>query len=613
MFGRFERLVHPYPPAAPAVAPETLGAFLVYASKGVRSYFVILALLTALIGSFEAFLFALLGMVVDWLAATPPSEFFAIKATELWLVGGFLVFSIVLVVLADLVKYQALFGNFPMRLRWRFHRLMLSQSMSFYQEEFAGRIATKVMQTSLAVRDVLMTVGDILVYVLVYLITMASIMASFDLLLLIPFALWVVGYSAVLWYFVPRIAEVGKRQADARSIMTGRITDAYTNFATVKLFSHTEREASYARQSMDEFMGTVYPQNRLVSSFEIVNHTLSVLLILGTGGLVLMLWSDELLGPGAAAAALAMAFRVMGVSHWIMYEMASLFENIGTVRDGLKMFARRQAVVDHPDAQELVVKTGEIRFERVRFAYSETQSVLENFDLVIRPGEKVGLVGPSGAGKSTLTNLMLRLYDIQGGRILIDGQDIAQVSQTSLRAAIGMVTQDTSLLHRSVRENLLYGRPSATDEEVRLAIQKAHADSFIDGLKDLSGRSGLDAHVGERGVKLSGGQRQRIAIARVILKNAPILVLDEATSALDSEIEAAIQESLVDLMEGKTVVAIAHRLSTIAAMDRLIVMDHGKIVEQGTHQELLAKGGLYARLWDRQVGGFLASSIESND
>jgi ATP-binding cassette subfamily B multidrug efflux pump len=326
-----------------------------------------------------------------------------------------------------------------------------------------------------------------------------------------------------------------------------------------------------------------------------------------------MLWSDELLGPGAAAAALAMAFRVMGVSHWIMYEMASLFENIGTVRDGLKMFARRQAVVDHLDARDLAVKTGEIRFDQVWFAYSETQSVLENFDLVIRPGEKVGLVGPSGAGKSTLTNLMLRLYDIQGGRILIDGQDIAQVSQTSLRAAIGMVTQDTSLLHRSVRENLLYGRPSATDEEVRRAIQKAHADSFIDDLKDLSGRSGIDAHVGERGVKLSGGQRQRIAIARVILKNAPILVLDEATSALDSEIEAAIQESLVDLMEGKTVVAIAHRLSTIAAMDRLIVMDHGMIVEQGTHQELLAKGGLYARLWDRQVGGFLASSIDSNN
>ena len=613
MFKRFEKLVHPYPPAAPAVAPETLGAFLVYASKGVRRYFVGLALLTALIGSFEAFLFALLGMVVDWLAATPPAEFFATKATELWLVGGFLVFSIVLVILADLVKYQALFGNFPMRLRWRFHRLMLSQSMSFYQEEFAGRIATKVMQTSLAVRDVLMTVGDILVYVLVYLITMASIMASFDLLLLIPFALWVVGYSLVLWFFVPRIAHVGKRQADARSIMTGRITDAYTNFATVKLFSHTEREALYARQSMDEFMGTVYPQNRLVSSFEIVNHTLSVLLILGTGGLVLMLWSHEQLGPGAAAAALAMAFRVMGVSHWIMYEMASLFENIGTVRDGIKMFARRQAVVDHPQAEELKVKTGEIRFEQVRFAYSETQSVLENFDLVIRPGEKVGLVGPSGAGKSTLTNLLLRLYDIQGGRILIDDQDIARVSQTSLRAAIGMVTQDTSLLHRSVRENLLYGRPSATDEEVRLAIQKAHADGFIDDLKDLSGRSGLDAHVGERGVKLSGGQRQRIAIARVILKNAPILVLDEATSALDSEIEAAIQESLVDLMEGKTVVAIAHRLSTIAAMDRLIVMDHGKIVEQGTHQQLLAKGGLYARLWDRQVGGFLASSIESTD
>lgn len=613
MFSKFEKLVHPYPPAEPAVAPETLGAFLVYASKGVRRYFVGLALLTALIGSFEAFLFALLGMVVDWLAATPPSEFFATKATELWLVGGFLVFSIVLVIFADLVKYQTLFGNFPMRLRWRFHRLMLSQSMSFYQEEFAGRIATKVMQTSLAVRDVLMTVGDILVYVLVYLITMASIMGSFDLLLLIPFALWVVGYSLVLWFFVPRIAHVGKRQADARSIMTGRITDAYTNFATVKLFSHTEREASYARQSMDEFMGTVYPQNRLVSSFEIVNHTLSVLLILGTGGLVLMLWSNEQLGPGAAAAALAMAFRVMGVSHWIMYEMASLFENIGTVRDGIKMFARRQAVVDHPQAEELKVKTGEIRFEQVRFAYSETQSVLEDFDLVIRPGEKVGLVGPSGAGKSTLTNLLLRLYDIQGGRILIDDQDIARISQTSLRAAIGMVTQDTSLLHRSVRENLLYGRPSATDEEVRLAIQKAHADGFIDDLKDLSGRSGLDAHVGERGVKLSGGQRQRIAIARVILKNAPILVLDEATSALDSEIEAAIQESLVDLMEGKTVVAIAHRLSTIAAMDRLIVMDHGKIVEQGTHQQLLAKGGLYARLWDRQVGGFLASSIEPND
>jgi len=564
--------------------------------------------LTALIGAFEALLFALVGEMVDWISLVEPSQLFAKRGRELFWLAALLLASVLIVALQALFKYQTLFGNFPMRLRWNFHRLMLSQSMNFYQDEFAGRISTKVMQTALAVRDVLLGVGDIMVFVVIYFVTMVSVVGTFDVLLLLPFVLWVSLYALVLRFFVPKIGRVGKEQADKRSLMTGRITDAYTNISTVKLFSHADREAQYARSAMQEFMETAYAQMRLASGFEIANHVLGMVLVVSTSGLVLWLWTQGSVGVGSVAAATAMSLRLNGISHWVMWELASLFENIGTVRDGMNMLSKRQTVVDRERAPELKVREGQIRFESVRFTYDDNRNVIHGLDLLIRPGEKVGLVGPSGAGKSTVTNLLLRLYDLSSGRILIDGQDVSQVSQTSLRANIGMVTQDTSLLHRSVRDNLLYGQPSALEAEICQALQSAEAESFIELLRDPSGRKGLDAHVGERGVKLSGGQRQRVAIARVMLKNAPILILDEATSALDSEIEAAIQQSLYRLMEGKTVLAIAHRLSTIAAMDRLIVMDEGRIVEEGTHQELLERGGLYSRLWAHQSGGFLASS-----
>jgi len=417
---------------------------------------------------------------------------------------------------------------------------------------------------------------------------------------------------------VPRLARVAQEQADARSLMTGRITDAYTNIATVKLFSHARREAGYARTAMEEFLGTVHRQMRMVSGFEIVNHVLSMALVASTTGLALWLWTKGQVGAGAVAAAAAMALRLNGISHWIMWEMASLFEHIGTVQDGINTLAKPHRVVDRPQAQPLAVSRGEIRFEAVDFHYgrsadAQAPRIIEQLSLTIRPGEKIGLVGRSGAGKSTIVNLLLRFYDIEAGRILIDGQDIAAVTQDSLRAQVGMVTQDTSLLHRSVRDNILYGRPDAGDAQMVAAAQRAEAHEFIQGLTDPKGRQGYDAHVGERGVKLSGGQRQRIAIARVMLKDAPILLLDEATSALDSEVEAAIQASLYRLMEGKTVVAIAHRLSTIAAMDRLIVLDRGRIVEEGDHRSLLARGGIYARLWAHQSGGFLGEDVGDED
>jgi ATP-binding cassette subfamily B multidrug efflux pump len=490
---------------------------------------------------------------------------------------------------------------------------LLSQSLGFYQDEFAGRIATKVMQTALAVRDTWLIVAEILVFVVIYFVTMLAVIGGFDPWVLAPFCIWVLLYGIALAFFVPRLGRVATHQADARSLMTGRITDAYTNIATVKLFSHANREAGYVRNAMQEFITTVYRQMRLVTGFEIVNHVLSMGLVASTAGVTLWLWMQGHVGVGAVAAATAMSLRLNGISHWIMWEFASLFEHIGTVHDGIETLARPRTVVDQPDAVPLQVTRGEIRFEHVGFAYGRERRVVDDFSLVIKPGEKIGLVGRSGAGKSTIVNLLLRFYDIEHGRIVIDDQDIAHVRQDSLREHIGMVTQDTSLLHRSVRDNILYGRPDANDAQMIAAAQRAEAHEFIEGLSDPKGRRGYEAHVGERGVKLSGGQRQRVAIARVMLKDAPILLLDEATSALDSEVEAAIQQSLYRLMEGKTVVAIAHRLSTIAAMDRLIVMDKGRIVEEGDHRTLLAHGGLYARLWEHQSGGFLGDELAAED
>jgi ATP-binding cassette subfamily B multidrug efflux pump len=514
--------------------------------------------------------------------------------------------SVVVVGLQTVVKHQILAINLPMRLRWNFHRLMLGQSMAFYQDEFAGRITAKVMQTALAVRDTLFVLADVLVHMGVYVATLLVLAAVLEPQLMLPLLAWLAVYVGMLVYFVPRLGRVGKSQADARALMTGRVTDAYTNITTVKLFSHTHREAGFARAAMQEFAQTGHAQMRLVSAFETANFALSMALTAAMTGMGLWLWTHGAVGVGAVAAATAMALRLQGMSHWIMWEMTSLFENVGTVQDGIKTLSRPREVVDAPQAATLQVPHGEVRFEQLRFHYgASTRPVIDGLDLTVRPGEKIGLVGRSGAGKSTLVNLLLRFHDLDSGRILVDGQDIAQVTQDSLRAHVGMVTQDTSLMHRSVADNIAYGRPDASQAAIEAAAQRAEAHAFIQTLSDAHGRQGFDAHVGERGVKLSGGQRQRIAIARVMLKDAPILLLDEATSALDSEVESAIQASLYDLMQGKTVIAIAHRLSTIAAMDRLIVLDEGRIAEEGDHQSLLARGGLYARLWAHQSGGFL--------
>jgi ATP-binding cassette subfamily B multidrug efflux pump len=616
LFRYFENLVSPYPNAPPPPLPHGFFAFLWACARGVRRYIAAMTLCTVVIGVFEALLFSFLGRVVDWLAKVEPSRLWTEQRRHLMLLAAVLAGSVVLIGLQSLLKQQTLAGNFAMRLRWNFHRNMLAQSLSFYQDEFAGRVAAKLMQTALAVRDTWMILADILVFVVIYFVTIALVVGNFHLWLLVPFMGWLAIYLVATAYFVPRLGAVAMAQADARSMMTGRITDAYTNITTVKLFSHTQREASYVQSAMAEFLQTVYRQMRMVTGFEIVNHALSMGLIASTAGVTLWLWTQGRVGVGAVAAATAMALRLNGISHWVMWEMASLFEQIGTVQDGINTLARAPTVLDRPDAQPLRVTRGDIRFEGVSFAYGAASNparpVIDDLNLHIRPGEKIGLVGRSGAGKSTIVNLLLRFYDIPQGRVLIDGQDIALATQDSLRAQIGMVTQDTSLLHRSVSDNIRYGRPDAGDPDMEAAAKRAEAHDFIVTLSDAMGRTGYAAHVGERGVKLSGGQRQRIAIARVMLKDAPILLLDEATSALDSEVEAAIQQSLNRLMEGKTVVAIAHRLSTIAAMDRLVVLDKGRIVEEGNHYSLLAEGGLYARLWAHQSGGFLGEDAEDS-
>lgn len=610
IFSWFESRVETYPESAPLTPEKGLLPFVWSGTEGVRKWILILGTMTAGIGIMEALLFQFMGKVVDWLGKYTPATLFAEKGWALAAMAAMMMFSIGWIFIASNVRLQTLQGVFPMRLRWNFHRLMLDQSLGFYQDEFAGRVSAKVMQTALALRDVVMTVADMVVYVLVYFITSGVILVALDGWLLLPFIGWIAGFALVMRLLIPKLGRTAAAQADARSLMTGRITDAYSNITTVKLFSHGAREAAYAKQSMEEFMVTVHAQMRLATLLHTCSFIVNTSLTLSTAALGIWLWHQGQVGVGAVATATAMALRVNGLSQYIMWESARLFENIGTVSDGMGTLSKPHTILDKPQALPLQVAQGEIKFEHVDFSYEAGKPLLNGFNLTIRPGEKVGLIGRSGAGKSTIVNLLLRFYEPQSGTISIDGQNIGDVTQESLRAQIGLVTQDTSLLHRSVRDNIIYGRPDATEAEMISAADRAEASGFIPNLSDAKGRRGYDAHVGERGVKLSGGQRQRIAIARVMLKDAPILLLDEATSALDSEVEAAIQESLDKMMDGKTVIAIAHRLSTIAAMDRLIVLDKGRIIEEGSHAELLEKHGLYAKLWAHQSGGFLSEHAE---
>lgn len=613
MFSWFERLIDPYKPVAIEQPPEKLTAFYWHYTRGAWPIFLGVIVVGVAVALIEVSLFTFLGKLVDLAReAENPQRFFE----EHW---GTLAFMAVVALalrpiaflLHALLVNQAITSNLTAMIRWRTHQYVLRQSLSFFQNDFAGRIANRIMQTGPAVRQTLVEIMESIWYVLVYWTSAIVIFFQLDPLLIAPLLFWVAGFGLCVWYFVPRLKEKSTIMSDARSTLTGRIVDSYTNILTVKLFAHTEGEDAYARDAIEDHREKFHSQLRLLTQLELVQWLLNGILIAGTTGLALWLWSQSLITIGAIAVVTGLVIRINNMSGWVLFVITGIFENIGIVQEGIQSISQPLTITDAPDAKALKVSRGEIRYDGVKFHYGRNRGLMDSMNLTIEAGEKVGLVGPSGAGKSTLVNILLRFHDLEGGRIAIDGQDIAKVTQDSLRSQIGLVTQDTSLLHRTVRDNIRYGRPEASDAEIIAATKKAQAHDFILDLEDYKGRSGYDAHVGERGVKLSGGQRQRVAIARVLLKNAPILILDEATSALDSEVEAAIQEQLYNLMIGKTVIAIAHRLSTIAAMDRLIIMDKGRIVEQGSHEELLRQGGLYAGLWERQSGGFLFAERES--
>ena len=612
MFAIFERLLKPTDAPERSAPPPGFVAFFWHFARQAKSLFAALFAAGLLVALLDSTIPVFMGRIVTLITASRPEELFS----KFWphLLGMALVLLIArpfALTTQNLIANQAISANVSNRIRWQNHWYVVRQSWTFFQNDFAGRIANRVMQTGPAIRETLVALLTSVWYIMVYGTTAMILLASADPVLALPVALWFSGYLLMLRALVPRMRDRSKEVSEGRSMLTGRIVDSYTNILTVKLFARAREEDAYVRDAIDQHTGLFYRSLRLNTLFGFCLSTLNALLVTGTGAMALVLWTRGKVEVGTVAMALPLAWQIVNIAGWVAWQITSIFENVGVIQEGMMTIARPIMLTDPPGAVSLKVTRGEICFEDMHFGYGRESGVIAGLNLTVRPGEKIGLLGRSGAGKSTLVNLMLRFFDLEGGRILIDGQDIASVTQESLRAQISMVTQDTSLLHRSIRDNIRYGRPLASEAEVVAAAKLAHADEFIRELEDWKKRRGYDAQVGERGVKLSGGQRQRVAIARVILKDAPILVLDEATSALDSEVEAAIQSSLGALMAGKTVIAIAHRLSTIARMDRLIVLERGRIVEQGTHQQLMRLGDHYAALWRRQSGGFLEAGMQA--
>ena len=609
MFEWLEKRIDPFAPFDETrTPPQSVSGFAWYYLRPVRSWLVLLLCVSLAVGILESSLYVLIGWIVDLLSATAPDRLLAEHGTQLLLVAGVvLILRPLLHFGHEIITNQILVPQTTNMIRWRTHLYTLGHALSYFQADFAGRLANRITQAGPAIREIAVTLLDTLLYVAIFAFTALGVFSRISPWLALPMALWILGYGALLRYFVPRAQVRSRAVADTRSALVGRIVDSYTNILTVKLFARSAEERSAVHDALAAQTRAFLDSFRLITGVGVVLTVMNSSLLVATGGLSVLLWRQGLMTSGEAATGLALVMRILAMSGWVMQTVRGMFENIGVVQESMDTIARPHGIIDAPSARALSVTRGEVRFQDVSFHYGREDGVIEGLDFVIRPGEKVGLVGTSGAGKTTIVSLLLRLHDLEKGRILIDGQDIASVSQDSLRRAVAVVTQDTSLLHRSIRDNIAYGRPDAGDTDIERAARLAHAHEFILELEDHRGRRGYDAHVGERGVKLSGGQRQRIAIARVILKDAPILVLDEATSALDSEVEAAIQEALSTLMEGKTVIAIAHRLSTIAALDRLVVIDRGRIIEEGTHAQLLRREGLYARLWQRQSGGFLGN------